>query len=204
MKNRLKYILIILILLFILVTVLTKMDLMGSFDSYLSEFVQNSIPESFNSIMLFITALGGTKILPIVVIGVSIVLILMNKKKYGLLIFGNSLLSTVGYLIIKNIVQRPRPFPHLYITETGFSFPSGHTTCITAFCGILIYFIWKKIKNTKLKIALTCALIIWIILIGTTRIFFNVHYPSDVLAGIILGSVCVYISIAFSKKFNIF
>ena len=62
-----------------------------------------------------------------------------------------------------------------------------------AFCGILIYLICKNVKNKKLKIISTILLSLWVLIIGISRIYFNVHYISDIIAGFILGLICIMI-----------
>jgi undecaprenyl-diphosphatase len=89
------------------------------------------------------------------------------------------------YKIIKRIVKRDRPFKTLkgveclVVPSDKFSFPSGHTAAATIMAMLLSYFIP----------ALTLPLFIWAILVGFSRIYVGVHYPSDILAGMLLGSL---------------
>ena len=69
----------------------------------------------------------------------------------------------------------------------GYSFPSGHSMISAAFYGFLIYLIYKKVKNKKLKITLIIVLSILIVSIGISRIYLGVHYTSDVLGGFLLS-----------------
>ncbi len=157
MKKRL----VILIIIFIAITILMSVGAFEGIDSFFSNIDRSNIPNSVCKILNFVTTVGGTKVLPVIVILVSIVCIINKKTRYGILIFGNSLISTLSYLGIKNVIQRPRPSLPFFIHETGYSFPSGHTTNIVSFCGILIYIIWNRVKNKKLKIALVTFLVIW-------------------------------------------
>ena len=59
---------------------------------------------------------------------------------------------SVFCLIVKHIVQRPRPEGIALIEETGFSFPSAHTMGSVVFYGFLVFLIWKYFKNKPLKI----------------------------------------------------
>ena len=188
-------ILICLIIIFILIMILVVGKNTSTVDEVASKFITNAIPESAHNILEIITTIGGTKVLPIIILIVGFTAIILKKEKYGLLILINSLLATGSYIIIKNVIQRPRPNPFRFIEETGYSFPSGHATNNMAFCGILIYLICKNVKNKKLKIISTILLSLWVLIIGISRIYFNVHYVSDLIAGFILGLICILISI---------
>lgn len=134
----------------------------------------------------FITHFGGAIFL---VSFATILFILIKNKKIGICIYINLFIVTILNLILKNIVQRPRPTEYRLINEHGYSFPSGHSMASAAFYGFLIYLIYKKVENRKLKIALMSILSLLILLIGISRIYLGVHYTSDVLAGF-----CVSIS----------
>jgi len=83
----------------------------------------------------------------------------------------------------------------------GYSFPSGHSMISAAFYGFLIYLIYKKVKNKKLKITLIIVLSILIVSIGISRIYLGVHYTSDVLAGFTVSVSYLIIYTSIVKKF---
>ena len=109
----------------------------------------------------------------------------------------------LGYLIgdigIKHLVARPRPFlvntdVDLYINApTSHSFPSGHSTA--SFAAVTSLFGMLKEKRWIAYSALGLA-----ILIVFSRLYNYVHYPSDVLCGMILGIICGTIMILIFKK----
>ena len=88
--------------------------------------------------------------------------------------------------VIKRIVQNPRPLPQL-VTESGYSFPSGHTMIAILLYGSLIIIVHAYLHNNWLKYIILLTLSVLIILIPLSRIYVNVHYPSDILAGLSLG-----------------
>lgn len=97
-------------------------------------------------------------------------------------------------LVLKEIIQRPRPDGFRLISETGYSFPSGHSMVAMAFYGLLIYMIWHYEKNNGLKWLFCVSFSLVVILIGVSRIYLGVHYASDVLAGfaVALAWILVY------------
>lgn len=135
-------------------------------------------------IMKIITSFGDE----IAIIVFTIVSIIIAKnKKVKLAIAVNVVLIALLNNIIKLIIKRPRPEGFNIITESGFSFPSGHSMVSAAFYGLLIYFSYKYIRNKKIKYTICVALSILILLIGISRIYLGVHFASDVLAGFLIS-----------------
>jgi undecaprenyl-diphosphatase len=93
--------------------------------------------------------------------------------------------------LIKNLVQRPRPFvtfTDLQIiipTPSEFSFPSGHTSSSFAAAGVFYKHLPKKIGVPAIVLAG---------LIGLSRLYVGVHYPTDVIAGILMGIFLNYMA----------
>lgn len=156
--------------------------------------VQNMRAPTLTTILIIITNLGSA----ITLISLTILsIILIKNRKIGLCISLNLIISTLLNVILKNIVQRPRPEGYRLIDESGYSFPSGHSMVNTAFYGLLIYLVLRNVKNSKLKYTLVILISLLIIGIGFSRIYLGVHYASDVLAGFL-------ISIAYLVVFTTF
>ena len=95
----------------------------------------------------------------------------------------NLVLVTLLNLAIKSLVQRPRPEGFRLVTETGFSFPSGHSMAAMAFYGLIVWLIWHYESDRRKRAVLTAAFSLIILMIGISRIYLGVHYASDVLGG---------------------
>lgn len=113
--------------------------------------------------------------------------IFMKNKKIPTYISINLAICGIFNFILKNVVRRNRPIGYRLVEESGFSFPSGHSMASMAFYGLIIYFIFKFVKNKKIKTCLIIVLSMLITLIGISRIYLGVHYPSDVLAGFMIS-----------------
>lgn len=128
-------------------------------------------------------------------IAIAVILMLNRKKEIKKMGFTLLIALIMGYIlgevVLKNIVGRQRPvfgvegYKFLVSIPKSYSFPSGHTTSSFAAAGV----IW--LSRAKYRVwALVLA-----VLIAFSRLYLHVHYPSDVLGGIILGLACAYASI---------
>jgi len=124
----------------------------------------------------------------------------VKNKKYGICITSNLILVTAINLILKNIVERPRPNEFRIIDETGYSFPSGHSMASMAFYGLLIYFAYRYIENKKIRTVICTVLSLLIPLIGFSRIYLGVHYTSDVIAGFLVSTVYLILFTSIAPK----
>ncbi len=98
--------------------------------------------------------------------------------------------------ITKNFFAIPRPPVELNLLEPySFSFPSGHSLVSMVFYGFLLYFCVKHIKIGWVKWTLAAISGLMVILIGLSRIYLGVHYPTDVIGGFSLGLfwICMWI-----------
>lgn len=172
-----------------------------NFDMAILDFIQSSMRTGFmDYIMPIISHMGDAGLIWIVL---SIGLIIHKKtRKIGLVIIIALVLNgIICNIILKPMVGRIRPFDvntsiKLLINKpSDFSFPSGHTSASFVVASVLFF------RKSKLFVP---SLILGI-LIGFSRLYLYVHYPSDVLAGLILGIVCGYIGhkIVASKEINV-
>ncbi|HEY1041144.1 MAG TPA: phosphatase PAP2 family protein [Candidatus Paceibacterota bacterium] len=171
------------------------------FDAAIISWIQSFESPILTDFFLQITKFGDIHV--IVVVGIAVAILLYLKKRYfyahGLLIS----LCVGGILTysIKNLVERGRPLYGLII-ESGYSFPSGHTLMATALIGFIIYIVYKYPDSKVFKITAIVLLILLLISIAVSRIYLGVHYPTDVLAGFLLGIISVLITLLF-KRYNV-
>lgn len=196
LKNNKRWILL-LICIVIFIIILANINKIGMFDTYIYKIISSIKTNTVTNFFKIITTLGSAKVL----IGITfILLIILKNKKVAIYIAIN--LIVVGFInqSLKLIVKRPRPDGYRLIYETGYSFPSGHSMASMAFYGLIIYFVFKNVKNKPIKICTCVALSLLIIFIGISRIYLGVHYASDVIAGFILTIAYLMVYITIVKK----
>lgn len=139
--------------------------------------------------MRLITFLGNDAFL----IPANLLLILffiVNKRHKDALVVTVVALSSLGLMfLLKNSFQRIRPEEAMVQGIKNYSFPSGHALMSLAFYGLLIIYAARHIQNRILRQSIYLLLGFIILLIGFSRIYLNVHYTTDVIAGFSIG-VC--------------
>ena len=170
----------------------------ASYDTFAYNlFVEDLRNNNLTLIMKFITALGSG----IVLIAIVILMFLLYKNKRETLLAAINL-GTITLLnnIVKIIIKRPRPIGYRLVTENSYSFPSGHSMISTAFYGLIIYLIYKNVKDKRKKYLYIILLFILIISICISRIYLGVHYLSDTAGGFFLAITYLMIFISLIPK----
>lgn len=173
-------------------------DLIINIDKSILSFIAEYIHNPFlDRIMPFITKLGNAGLIWII-----ISIIFIGNKKYrkaGILALCSLMIGfLLGEVLLKNIIARPRPFvgmPNIELLipkPSTYSFPSGHTTSSFAAVGAFA----KMIDNKRVMIPL----IVLAFLIAFSRLYLMVHYPSDVLGGIVLGLISANVAYKYCIK----
>jgi len=159
---------------------------MLSLDEWASQHIPALQSEALTKVLVFITDLNG--VVGTAVFSLFMVIFLFSKKYYTELKF--YLISFLGasalFTVIKLLVERVRPALKI-IDEQGLSFPSGHST-MSMTIALTLYFIFiSKIHSAFGRGLLLAFTIFWPLLIVGTRLYLNVHWLSDTIAGLALG-----------------
>ena len=147
--------------------------------------------EFANFVMNFISFIAEAGIL-FLLVGIGLALFKRTRKIGGTILFAVAIGFLLTNVILKNTIQRVRPFQSglndFYkwwldagaSYESGYSFPSGHTTAATAFA-VAIFLTCKKKYSSWI--------LLFPLLMAISRIYLMVHYFSDCVGGLIVGSV---------------
>ncbi|MGT2933210.1 phosphatase PAP2 family protein [Streptococcus catagoni] len=157
------------------------------FDNGIQTFVRGSLPANVTAFFKFITVFGNVLTQVIVVICSALLFYSLKWKAESFLILINGSLAGILVMVFKFIYQRTRPSLEHIVYAMGYSFPSGHAMGSMIIYGTLLIVLRDRIKNKFWKILCQIGIVVLIFLIGLSRIYLGVHFPSDVLAGFILG-----------------
>lgn len=173
------------------------MEAFNLWESNIVLFVQENLRfEWLNPVMKFITSLGDDGILPIAVI---ILLLLFKRTRIVGAMAGLSLSleAILVNLTIKKIVGRTRPYvvneaiEYITTRPSDNSFPSGHTGCVFAVASVLFFMMPKKVGIPAIVVAS---------LVGISRLYVGVHYPTDIIGGFIIGMFTGFIAKLIVEK----
>lgn len=143
---------------------------------------------AFNRLMVDITHLGNAQVIIAGTLLFGIWCVYIRKWSY----LTATLISVIGgsFFVegVKLLFHRPRPsLTNAVISAGGYSFPSGHSFVALSFYGLMTYFIIRNARSNLLKILAFFVGLSVVFLLGFSRLYLGVHWPSDVLASYTSG-----------------
>jgi undecaprenyl-diphosphatase len=131
-----------------------------------------------------VTALGSSAVLVLITTATIVYLLLIRRPSTALFMFAAVAGGQVLSSLLKLEVDRPRPdlVSHL-VNETSLSFPSGHAMLSAVTYLTLGSLAARFLPDRRTKIFVLCLAVLTTVLVGTSRVYLGVHWPSDVLAG---------------------
>jgi len=135
------------------------------------------------------TALGGTGVMVFLVVAVTLFLALARRRAEAVILVVASLGALGLELLLKGWYGRPRPdlVPHAARVFSA-SFPSGHATMSAAVFLTIGALLAATQPEPRIKIYIASLAVLLTVLVGVSRVYLGVHWPTDVLAGWTLGA----------------
>lgn len=196
------FVFLIVVLTFLTTEVMVAHSFVVRFDVWFDNVLFNIRTPLLLQVFSGITYLGNALIV-IAIAGLVTLWLLFYKRdlSYVLGLATTIIGATGSAYVLKAIIARPRPTDLVpSVIETSFSFPSGHATAAMALYGFSAYMLCKLYpEKTKLVLVL---MVILILLTGFSRLYLGVHFPSDVLAGYILGGIWLLVGIQVTTFFS--
>ena len=180
----------------------------ASFDQRILLWFRNSAdlsdpigPDTLEVVVRDITALGGLFVLALFTLAACGYLWIRNRQRLALFIVvavsGGSLVNT----LLKGLFSRPRPdlVPHeTFATLT--SFPSGHAMMATVVYLTLGALLSTATDDRRIKLYILAWSVFLTVLVGVSRIYLGVHWPTDILAGWIAGAIWALLCLLIGQR----
>ncbi|MGZ2504587.1 phosphatase PAP2 family protein [Rhizobium leguminosarum] len=149
-----------------------------------------------------ITSLGGITVLSLMTILVTVYLLLDRRWPIAIFVFSSVLTGWLTSTLLKILVARPRPdiVPHL-VEVSDLSFPSGHAMVSAVTYLTLGALLARTQRYPSTRIFVMGTGVFLAVIIGLSRIYLGVHYPTDVLAGWCAGALWALGCWLISKRF---
>jgi undecaprenyl-diphosphatase len=161
-----------------------------AFDQTVGCWLRNVTSRIFDMLMRSASLFGNTSVLGSVSSGMAAYLYVINARLEAMFL----LLASMGGALIGNglklFFRRERPSfrkAGRFLEANGYGFPSGHAAAAAGFFLFLVFLWFENAMDPRLGAIVMVAALCLILLVGMSRIYLGVHYPSDVLVGFVLG-----------------
>jgi undecaprenyl-diphosphatase len=176
-----------------------------TFDDAVLRWLGDRRVPTLDAIMLDITALGTSSVVTMVV-GVAALFLWLNQHKHSAILL---LVATFGGVLLNNLLKagfgRPRPDIIPWGAKaTFYSFPSGHAMSAAVVYSTVAYLAARLQRTHAARLALMAVAALVILLICVSRLYLGVHYPSDVIAGVIIGLAWAAFCMAALEAFQLY
>lgn len=200
-KNAKIVILSLMLILFIILGFMVKGSSAGIlFDVGIIEYIHNNTNPIVLAFMKFISFIGSENFL----IPVTAMVIAYSLVKRNYFISKLLLLSTLGSYtmnhLLKQIFQRTRPLEYFLVEQGGLSFPSGHAMVTMTLYSTIAFLLAKKVQDKRKKYLIHIIAFVMICLMGISRIYLGVHWPTDIVGGYLAGYIFYYLTVTLVKK----
>jgi undecaprenyl-diphosphatase len=162
-------------------------------------------PDWVENSLLDVTALGGPTVLGLMVVSVAGFLLLQTRYHSALVVLATAASGEMANMAMKNVFLRPRPtiVPHLRDVSST-SFPSGHAMESAIIYLTLGAMLMRLAERRLTKIYCIGMAVFMTLLVGISRVYLGVHYPTDVVAGWMFGffwaSLCWIVARRFEQE----
>ena len=173
------------------------------FEIKIIEFLQAGRTPFFDMAFQIISAIGS--VVGVVALCLMFLLFKKNLCFWYLFTYGFVYLAVS---VLKISVARVRPFnavdgiDNIGDVVTGFSFPSGHTACATTMAIFVCYFLWQNFKTKPMRVSIVLFGLLFVGLVGLSRMYLGKHYLTDVLAGIAVATIISTLGILLMRFIN--
>ncbi len=181
--------------------VLISADLTDAFDQAIIDALRSPMIHDLLFPLRAITELGSTWAVIVAAVVAFAFAAAIGPWRHGLIAAITILLASILNAVLKVAIRRERPeLLDPLIVERGFSFPSGHSALGMVAYGILAVLVSRSRLPRPWRTAIVIGLGALVALIGISRVWLGVHFPTDVIAGWVAGGVIVLAFAAITRR----
>ncbi|VVS90987.1 phosphatidic acid phosphatase type 2/haloperoxidase [Desulfoluna spongiiphila] len=173
----------------IILTIIVNKNITTGFDEKVLRWFDSIESLTLNSFFILITWLGSLWILLPTVAGITTGLLFYGYRMAAI-VFNIGFIGAVSTTyIMKSLIERPRPelFENMTTMPYDSSYPSAHTTQAFAFALMLSLLVYSL--DTSFKTSFASLFLSFAVMVGISRMYLQVHFPSDVIAGVLVASI---------------
>ncbi len=185
---------------FAVLTIIVKTMPLLTIDVQITKTIQEIKLPSFAALMNWISWPGYSPQNFIIVAGIALVIYIFGWHWEAVTALIAASFSEAVDLLVKDLVQRPRPTSsavNVFTVLNSYSFPSGHVMFYLGFFGFIGFLAYTLLKPSFVRSFLLAFLSILVILVGVSRIYLGEHWASDVLGAYLLGSLTLWAIVQF-------
>ena len=172
----------------LLVTHVFAHDAVGSWDHHVSRLFYARRNPFGNRVSGDLTDIANTVEIAAAAVVLTVVLLIRHWGRHALFFVAALGVELSVFLTANLIIRRPRPpVPHLGGTPSTYSFPSGHTAATVVLYGGGALLVWMSSNRRLARLVATALAAALTVTVALSRVYRGEHYPTDVLAGLLLG-----------------
>ena len=164
-----------------------------AFDTWVRNAIHGHAVPGLTTVMVVASRWGAPGVLAVFGVVAALVFLTRGWRRAAVLV----LLTMAGAGLLDGLLKqaygraRPSPLFEFYPLPHSYSFPSGHALFATCFFGGVAVLASHRLRHRAAEVAVWLVAVLAIVLIGVSRIYLGVHYPTDVLGGLAAGTVWV-------------
>lgn len=162
-------------------------------DQWIRDAIHGHAVPGLTTVMVAASRWGAPGMLAIFGVVAAVVFLMEGWRRAAVLVLVTMAGAGLLDVLLKQLYGRARPSPlfDFYPLPHSYSFPSGHALFATCFFGGVAVLASHRLRHRAAEVAVWVAAVLAIALIGISRIYLGVHYPTDVLGGLAAGAVWV-------------
>lgn len=192
--------------LFVVLTALvwTNISWVTATDLTVAQRVAQAHSETLNKVMFGITLLGNRLVIGALLAALTVWVVGTGRCRTPLAVMiGAFLFNPALEAALKGLVGRDRPDIARLVNGSGPAFPSGHVLATVGFYGVLAVVVWRSTTSRSLAVGSLAGAGVVIALVGFSRIYLGVHWLTDVVGGLLIGTVFVLVVSLIGRRHHL-